>query len=158
MHPTAERFRERAREEYGFDASIEEFPEGTKTAADAAAAVGCEPSQIVKSLVFDADGDPVVVLTAGHHRVDEEALAAELDADSVRPANPEEVKGAVGWSIGGVPPFPHDSPVPVYLDESLTDRDTVWAAAGTPEAVFALSPRELERLADPTPVAAFELS
>ena len=156
MHPTAERFRERAREEHGFDARIEEFPEGTKTAAEAADAVGCEASQIVKSLVFDAGGRTVVVLTAGDHRVDEAALAAELDAESVRSATPGAVKDAVGWSIGGVPPFCHDSAVPVYLDESLRDHETLWAAAGTPEAVFALSPPELERLADPAPVAVFE--
>ena len=156
MHPTAERFRDRLREEYGFDARIEEFPEGTKTAADAADAVGCRVEQIVKSLVFVADGDPVVVLTAGDHRVDEAALAAERGASAVRSASPDEVREATGWSIGGVPPAPHDSPVPVYLDESLLEHDTVWAAAGTPEAVFTLSPADLERLADPTPIGAFE--
>ncbi|ESP88870.1 YbaK/EbsC family protein [Candidatus Halobonum tyrrellensis] len=156
MHPTAARFRERAREECEFDAQVEEFAEGTKTAADAADAVGCDVSQVVKSLVFDTDDGPVVVLTAGHHRVDEDALADALGVETVGFADAETVKGATGWSIGGVPPFPHDSAVPVYLDESLRDNDRVWAAAGTPEAMFPLSSADLERLTDPTPVRAFE--
>ncbi|WP_313691006.1 YbaK/EbsC family protein [Halorarum halobium] len=155
MHPTADRFTSRASDELGFDVRVEEFPEGTKTAADAAAAIDCDVGQIVKSLVFVADDDVVVVLTAGDNRVSEERLASELDSDDVRTANPDEVKAATGWSIGGVPPFLHEERVPVYLDESLLAHDQVWAAAGTPEAVFPLKPDELERLADPTPVDAF---
>ncbi|QLG62985.1 YbaK/EbsC family protein [Halorarum salinum] len=156
MHPTADRFATRTHEELGFEARIEEFPEGTKTARDAAAAVGCDVGQIVKSLVFLADGEPIVVLTAGDNRVDEDRLAAELDADAVGTAGPEEVKSATGWSIGGVPPFLHETDVPVYLDGSLRSHERIWAAAGTPSAVFALEPDELERFADPTPVDAFD--
>lgn len=156
MHPTAGRFARRTAEELEFDAHIEEFPEGTKTAEDAAEAVACDVSQIVKSLVFLADDEPVVVLTAGGNRVDEGRLAAELDAGTVGTAGPEEVKSATGWSIGGVPPFLHETDVPVYLDESLRSHDRIWAAAGTPSAVFAIEPSVLERFADPTPVDAFE--
>ncbi|WP_435064092.1 YbaK/EbsC family protein [Halobaculum sp. EA56] len=166
MHASAARFAERAREEYGFEAEIEEFPEGTKTAVDAAEAVGCSVGQIVKSIVLvaedgvaeaDDDGcDVVVVLTAGDNRVDTEALASELGAETVRTANPEEVKDATGWSIGGVPPFCHERSVPTYLDESLRTHDRIWAAAGTPDAVFELSPDDLRRIADPEPTAAFE--
>ncbi|MFC7098468.1 YbaK/EbsC family protein [Halobaculum marinum] len=156
MHPSAERFAARVRDEYDLDPVIEEFPEGTKTAADAAAAVGCAVPQIVKSIVCSADGEPVVVLTAGDNRVDTDALAAELEVDTVGTASPEQVKAATGWSIGGVPPFGHDEPIPTFLDESLLDHDRIWAAAGTPDAVFALSPAELRRIADPTDVSAFE--
>ena len=158
MHPTADRFATRAREELGFDARIEEFPQGTKTAADAAAAIGCDVGQIVKSLVFAADGDPIVVLTAGNCRVDEEALASELDVEEFRTADAGEVKSATGWSIGGVPPFLHETDVPVFLDGSLETHDRIWAAEGTPSAVFELSPAELRRFVDPTKIDAFERS
>lgn len=156
MHDSAARFARRVGDEYGFDPEIEEFPEGTKTAADAADAVGCSVAQIVKSIVLVADGEAVIVLTAGDNRVDTDALATELGADSVRTADPDEVKEATGWSIGGVPPFGHDSPVPTYLDESLLGHDRIWAAAGTPDAVFALAPAELQAIADPVTTDAFE--
>jgi len=156
MHASAARFARRVRDEYGFDPEIEEFPEGTKTAADAADAVGCSVGQIVKSIVLVADEEVVVVLTAGDNRVDTDSLAAELGAESVRTGNPDEVKAATGWSIGGVPPFGHDSPVPTYLDESLLAHDRIWAAAGTPDAVFALAPAELQAIADPVATGAFE--
>ena len=158
MHPTAERFTSRARDELGFDARVEEFPEGTKTAADAAAAIDCDVAQIVKSLVFAIDGDPVVVLTAGDSRVDEAALAAELDAETVRTADADEVKAATGWSIGGVPPFLHETDVSVFLDETLLEHGRIWAAAGTPSTVFALTPGELGRFASPTKIDAFRRS
>jgi prolyl-tRNA editing enzyme YbaK/EbsC (Cys-tRNA(Pro) deacylase) len=169
MHPTAERFAAAARDRVDFDPDVTEFPEGTKTAADAAEAVDCAVSEIVKSIVMRvtagntddapggwrvAAGDAVVVLTAGHHRVDPEALADALGVRSVSSADPETVKDATGWSIGGVPPFPHDD-LPVYLDPSLLDHETVWAAAGTPQAVFPIAPDDLRRIADPEPVEAF---
>ena len=156
MHASAARFVERVSEEHGFDPEIEEFPEGTKTAADAAEAEGCSVAQIVKSIVLVADDEVIVVLTAGDNRVDTDALAAELGAESVRTGNPDEVKAATGWSIGGVPPFGHDSAVQKYLDGSLLDHDRIWAAAGTPDAVFALAPAELRAIADPVTTSAFE--
>ncbi|WP_073310730.1 YbaK/EbsC family protein [Halobaculum gomorrense] len=155
MHTSAARFAERVGDEYGFEAAIEEFLEGTKTAADAAEAVGCSIAQIVKSLVFAADGEVIVMLTVGHNCVDTDGLASELGVDTVRTADPREVKEATGWSIGGVPPFGHESSVPTYLDESLLAHDRIWAAAGTPDAVFALTPDALCRIADPEPVEAF---
>ncbi|WP_440769142.1 YbaK/EbsC family protein [Natronorubrum sp. DTA28] len=153
MHPRATAFAERARDEYEFDPDVEEFPEGTKTAADAADAVGCDVGQIASSLVFDVDGSLVVSVTSGANRVDEAALGAAFDVrgDAVSMADAGEIKDELGWSIGGVPPFCHDRPVPVVVDETLLEHETVWAAAGTPEAVFPIDPDELRRLADAEP-------
>src|SRR6056297_938486 len=136
MHERAAEFRERARAEYDFDVDVHEFPEGTKTAADAADAVGCDVAQIASSIVMMAGDRPVVVVTSGANRVSEAKVAALLDVDEsdVRTANPGEIKDALGWSIGGVPPFCHEADVPVYFDETLADFETVWAAAGTPSA------------------------
>jgi prolyl-tRNA editing enzyme YbaK/EbsC (Cys-tRNA(Pro) deacylase) len=164
VHESAARFRRAAQTRYGFDPDVREFSEGTETAAAAAAAVGCQPAQIVKSLVFAVTGradppettpDVIVVLTAGDHRVDTDALPAHLDADGVAPADPATVKSATGWSIGGVPPFCHDRDLPVYLDERLRDRE-LWAAAGTPTAVFSITAARLVALVDPEPLSTFE--
>ena len=158
MHPRAEEFARVAAEEYGFEVEVHEFPEGTKTAADAAEAVGCEVAQIASSIVFVAGGDAVVSVTSGANRVDEAKLAAELgvDPDDVRTANADEIKETLGWSIGGVPPFCHASAVPVLFDETLAEYDTVWAAAGTPEAVFPIDPDELREYADARTAAVAE--
>ncbi|WP_049927124.1 YbaK/EbsC family protein [Halopiger goleimassiliensis] len=158
MHPRAETFRERAREEYGFDPDVEEFPEGTKTAEDAAAAVGCDVAQIASSLAFDVDGSLVVSVTSGANRVDEGALGDAFDApeSAVSMADPDRIREELGWSIGGVPPFCHDRAVPVVLDEALLAFDTVWAAAGTPEAVFPIDPTVLRQHADAEPAAVTE--
>ncbi|ADJ15291.1 YbaK/EbsC family protein [Halalkalicoccus jeotgali] len=150
MHPRAAEFRERAAEEHGLEIDVEEFPEGTKTAADAAAAVGCEVAQIASSLVFLADDDPIVVVTSGANRVDEDALARALGADSVGMAGTDRIRETLGWSIGGVPPICHDSQLPVLFDPTLSGFETVWAAAGTPQAVFPVDPERLKRLADAT--------
>ena len=158
MHPRAATFADRARETYGFDPAVEEFPDGTKTAADAADAVGCEVAQIASSLVFDVDGSLVVSVTSGANRVDEAALGAVFDAsaDDVEMADPDRIRSRVGWSIGGVPPFCHDEPIPVVVDETLLAFDTVWAAAGTPTAVFPIDPDELRRHADAEPASVAE--
>ena len=145
MHARAAEFRERAGEEYGFDVDVHEFPEGTKTAADAADAIGCDVAQIASSIVLVADGDLLVSVTSGANRVSTAKVAERLGVDEadVRMANADEIKGALGWSIGGVPPFCHESDVPVLFDETLAEYDTVWAAAGTPQAVFPVAPAEL---------------
>lgn len=145
MHERAATFRDQAKDEYGFSVDIHEFPEGTKTATDAAAAIGCDVAQIASSIVFNVDDDVVVVVTSGANRVDETKLATALDRDgaAISTASPETIKETLGWSIGGVPPFCHDNPVPVLFDETLTEHDTVWAAAGTPKAVFPISPSDL---------------
>lgn len=150
MHPHAASFRAQARQEYGFDPAVEEFPEGTETAADAAAAVGCDVAQIASSLGFDVGGDLVVSVTSGANRVNEAALGAHFDApaEAVSLADPDRIERTLGWAVGGVPPFCHDRPVPVVLDETLLAYDTVWAAAGTPEAVFPVDPDRLRTLAD----------
>ena len=148
MHDRAEEFADRASREYGFEVDVEEFPEGTKTAADAAEAVGCDVAQIASSIAMRADDRLVVVVTSGANRVSEAKLAGLLGlaADDVAMADAGEIKAALGWSIGGVPPFCHDAEVPVYLDETLTEFETVWAAAGTPEAVFPIDPATLAEL------------
>jgi prolyl-tRNA editing enzyme YbaK/EbsC (Cys-tRNA(Pro) deacylase) len=147
MHPRAEEFAERAREQHGFEVEVHEFPEGTKTAADAAEAVGCDVAQIASGIVLDADG-LVVVVTSGANRVSEAKLAAlrGVPGDEVGMADADDIRETLGWSIGGVPPFCHDTEVPVYVDDTLVDHDTVWAAAGTPEAVFPISPDRLREI------------
>ncbi len=102
-----------------------------------------------------ADEEPIVVVTSGANRVSEDRLADFLGADAVRMAEPEEVREATGWSIGGVPPFCHDSDLRVLIDETLLDHDEVWAAAGTPEGVFPIDPDQIIRISDaePAPVA-----
>jgi Cys-tRNA(Pro) deacylase len=131
----------------GLEITIRRFPEGTRTAVDAAAAVGCDVSQIVKSLVFVADGRPVVALVSGADRLDPTRLAAALGAHDIQRADGEAVRAATGYAIGGVPPFGHADPLPVLMDRSLFDHDIVWAAGGRPDAVFAVSPADLERVA-----------
>jgi prolyl-tRNA editing enzyme YbaK/EbsC (Cys-tRNA(Pro) deacylase) len=145
MHPNISRVVAAARDA-GLDISIEQFPEGTRTAADAARAVGCDVAQIVKSLVFMADGVPVVTLVSGANRVDLAKLAAALGSEEARRASGGEAREATGFAIGGVPPFGHAaSSVAVLVDRDLLTHDRVWAAAGLPDAVFAVKPDELVR-------------
>ncbi|WP_435358409.1 YbaK/EbsC family protein [Haloarchaeobius sp. DFWS5] len=143
MHPSAADFVADARERYSVDLDVKEFPEGTKTAHDAATAIGCDVAQIASSIVLVADGDVVVSVTSGSNRVDTDRLAALCNADEARLATADEVKEATGWTIGGVPPFCHDHDLPVYIDDRLTDFETVWAAAGTPMAVFPVEPAQI---------------
>lgn len=130
-------------ERAGVPVEAREFPAGTRTAQDAAAAIGCDVAQIVKSLVFIADGRPVLALTSGRNRVDEAKLARAVDADEVRKADADEVRDATGYAIGGTPPFGHASHLEVVSDRDLTAFAQVWAAAGTPSTVFALTPERL---------------
>lgn len=150
MAGALDRFREEALKR-GVSAEIHEFPEGTKTAAEAARAVGCAISQIVKSLVFMADGEAVLALTSGQNRVDSAALARLMEVRSVRQATPEEAREATGFAIGGTPPFGHPHTLRVFVDRDLLAHEVVWAAAGTPRAVFAITPRELLAASGGTP-------
>ncbi|THA26022.1 YbaK/EbsC family protein [Streptomyces sp. RKND-216] len=128
----------------GLDAiEVRAFPDGTRTAADAAAAVGCELSQIVKSLVFEADGAPVLVLMDGATRVDLARVRERLGAGTVGRANAAAVRRATGYAIGGVPPFGHVTPLRVLADRGLLAHTIVWAAAGTPHTVFPIGPEAL---------------
>ena len=119
------------------------FPEATRTAAEAAAAIGCELSQICKSLIFAADGVPVLVLMDGASRVDVERVREELGAGEVTRAGAGVVRETTGYAIGGVPPFGHRTRTRVLADRSLLAHDVVWAAAGTPHTVFPIEPKTL---------------
>ena len=128
MHPTAARVQARLRER-GLEVSVEVLPDSTRTAGEAAAAVGCEVGQIVKSLVFIRGEEPVMVLCAGDRRVAAKRLG-------LRAASAEEARAGTGFAIGGIPPLGHDRPLETLIDSSLRRFDTVWCAAGTPHAVF----------------------
>jgi prolyl-tRNA editing enzyme YbaK/EbsC (Cys-tRNA(Pro) deacylase) len=149
MHPRTEEFARRAADEYDFEVEVHEFPEGTKTAEDAAAAIGCDVAQIASGIVLSAGDGLVVVVTSGANRVEEARVADHLgvDPESVSMGDADEIKATLGWAIGGVPPFCHDADVPVLMDETLTEHEEVWAAAGTPQAVFPIAPDRLREFA-----------
>lgn len=127
----------------GSDYTVLEFAESTRSAADAAAAIGCEVAAIAKSLVFEmADGAPLLVIASGANRVDEARLT-EFLGQSVQRPDADFVRRHTGFSIGGVPPVGHPQPLPVVLDEDLLALPEIWAAAGTPNAVFRLTPAQL---------------
>ena len=124
---------------------------GVHTAAAAAAALGCEVGQIANSLIFDADGTPLLVLTSGAHRVDTGKVAALIGADRVGRATPEFVRTHTGQPIGGVAPVGHPTPVRTLVDTALAGHRQVWAAAGVPQTVFPLTYAELVRITAGTP-------
>ncbi|MEU8559013.1 YbaK/EbsC family protein [Streptomyces anthocyanicus] len=134
------------------------FPEATRTAAEAAAAIGCELSQICKSLIFAADGVPVLVLMDGASRVDLDRVRDALGAGKVTRAKADVVRETTGYAIGGVPPFGHRTRTRVLADRSLLAHDVVWAAAGTPYAVFPMEPKDLVATAGATLVDVRERS
>ena len=138
-------------ERRGLALEVREFPQGTRTAQDAARAIGCEVGQIVKSLVFVADGEVFVALTSGANRVDTGRLASVLGATEVRKATADEVRDATGFAIGGTPPFGYPRPARVVVDRDLLAYEEVWAAAGTPMAVFPIAPGDLLRAAGAEP-------
>ena len=145
MHPTAQRVADAGRRA-GLELEIRQFPEGTRTAEDAARAIGCTVAQIVKSLVFMADDEPVLALVSGADRVDVDRLAAATGAAATRRATGDEARSATGFAIGGVPPFGHGSSLTVLVDPGLLRHEVVWAAAGLPDAVFAIAPADLVRI------------
>jgi prolyl-tRNA editing enzyme YbaK/EbsC (Cys-tRNA(Pro) deacylase) len=132
-----------------YGVKVRSFPDGTRTATDAARAVGCELGQIVKSLVFVAGGRPVVVLVSGSNRLDEKRLGA-VAGTPVAKADAEIARLATGYSIGGVPPFGHATEVPVFMDRDLFGYEAVWAAAGRPDSVFEIAPARLRELSNAT--------
>jgi Cys-tRNA(Pro) deacylase len=129
----------------GLNIEVRRFPEGTRTADDAARAVGCDVAQIVKSLVFETDGKPVIALISGADRLDPRRLASAMGAERVERPNGDAVRAATGYAIGGVPPIGHIPPVPILMDRHLLQHPGVWAAAGLPDAVFAVEPHDLLR-------------
>jgi prolyl-tRNA editing enzyme YbaK/EbsC (Cys-tRNA(Pro) deacylase) len=128
----------------GLDVTVVEMAESTRTAEDAAAACGCAVAQIVKSLVFRGaeSGKPYLMLVSGSNRLDEKDVAAALGESLTRP-DAAYVREVTGFAIGGIPPLGHATPMLVFIDEDLLGYDTVWAAAGTPRAVFAVDPKRL---------------
>lgn len=134
----------------GLDLEVHHFPDGTKTAADAAAAIGCSVAAIVKSLVFILGEDPVMVLVPGDRMLDLARLEAVSGSGPARRATLEEVRNATGFAAGGTPPFGHIQPIRVFADEALRRNDPVWAAGGTPTTVFPISLRDLDRLVSPS--------
>jgi Cys-tRNA(Pro) deacylase len=129
----------------GIATEIVEFAQGTRTAQDAAAAIGTTLGQIVKSLVFLADGRPVLVLTSGRNRVDSAKLAREAGATRIERADADRVRAETGFAIGGVPPVGHVTPMETFIDQDLLAYDVIFAAAGTPTAIFPIAPGELIR-------------
>jgi prolyl-tRNA editing enzyme YbaK/EbsC (Cys-tRNA(Pro) deacylase) len=146
--PASQRLLEVARG-HGLDLVVHQFPAGTKTAADAASAIGCHTAAIVKSLVFVVGDEPVVALVPGDLMLDPAKLEAATDKAPARRATLDEVRNATGFAAGGTPPFGHSSMVRVFADIELRRNDPVWAAAGTPASVFPISLDDLDRLAHP---------
>ena len=144
-HPTITRFRaEHAR--LGGTGEVVILPDSVHTAALAAEALGCEVGAIANSLLFDAEGTPVLILTSGSHRVNTEATAARVGVPALKRAAPDFVRQHTGQVIGGVSPIAHPAPVPTWLDSQLQQYDVVWAAAGHPAAVFSTTYEELARM------------
>lgn len=142
LHPNVVRVVE-AGAERGIDIVPRRFPEGTKTAADAAAAIGVDIGQIVKSLIFSVDGEIVLAYVSGANQLDERKLAAAAGGSKCGRVDADAVRAATGFPIGGVPPFGHVTSLRVFIDPDLLQWPEVWAAAGTWNDVFALSPDAL---------------
>jgi prolyl-tRNA editing enzyme YbaK/EbsC (Cys-tRNA(Pro) deacylase) len=146
LSPSAQRV-QHALQEKGLSLQVIELPASTRTAVEAAQAVGCQVGQIVKSLIFRAtESDrPVLVLASGANRVDEQRIAALL-SEPVARADADFVRERTGYAIGGVPPVGHLETMPAFIDQDLLDYNEIWAAAGTPHAVFRLTPSDLTRI------------
>jgi prolyl-tRNA editing enzyme YbaK/EbsC (Cys-tRNA(Pro) deacylase) len=144
-HPNVERVIAAARN-LGLEIQPRTFPDGTKTAADAAAAIGVDVGQIVKSLIFAVDGEVVVAYVSGSNQLDEAKLAAAAGGARAARVDADVVREATGFPIGGVPPFGHARDLRAFVDPDLLQWDEVWAAAGTWNDVFALSPQDLVRV------------
>lgn len=145
LSPNAEKVAAELRRR-GFELQVVELPDSTRTAGEAAAAVGCEVAAIAKSLLFRAAGGrPILVIASGANRVDE-ARIGELLGEAISRADPDFVRASTGFSIGGVPPVGHTVQPVVFIDEDLLALETLWAAAGTPNSVFQLAPTQLVEL------------
>lgn len=148
-HPSITSFRA-ALERLGGTGGIRILPDSVHTAALAAEALGCEVGAIANSLLFDADGEPVLILTSGAHRVDTAKVAATLGVGRLRRATPEFVRLHTGHAIGGVSPIDHPAPIPTYIDPWLRKYDEIWAAAGHASAVFNTTYDELVEMTGAT--------
>lgn len=137
--------------ERGLDVEVETLAASTRTVDDAAQAVGCTAGQIAKSIVFVADGEPVVCVASGAYRIDPRLVCDALDCAEARAATADEVRAATGFAVGGVPPFSHG--LPVLFDQALLVYDAVWAAGGDGHTVFRTHPCELVRCSEARVVA-----
>lgn len=146
LSASAQRFQEILRQR-GFAHQVVELPASTRTAKEAAQAVGCQVEQIVKSLVFKGSQSqtPVLVLASGPNRVDERLISA-LIGEPIEKADADFVRQRTGFAVGGIPPLGHKESVAAFIDETLLKYDTLWAAAGTPHAVFQLTPADLQTM------------
>jgi Cys-tRNA(Pro) deacylase len=149
LHPNVQKVVSAAAE-LGLTIAPRRFPEGTKTAADAAAAIGVDVGQIVKSLIFAVDGEVVLAYVSGANQLDERKLAAAAGGARCRRVDADTVREATGYPIGGVPPFGHATDLRVFIDPDLMAFDEVWAAAGTWNDVFAITPADLLRVSGGT--------
>lgn len=146
MHPTAQRVASAARS-LGLEISIKEFEASTRTAQEAANAIGCTLAQIVKSLLFVVDGQPAIVLMSGANQLDDRKLAGlcQVSRKKIERADADMAREATGFAIGGIPPFGYSSRLPTYIDQDFLQFEVIWAAAGTPNAVFPITPEALAR-------------
>ena len=146
LSPTAQKIQDTLHN-LGFDLTVIEHAESTRTAQEAADRVGVTLGQIVKSLIFKGktSGKPILVLTSGVNRVDEKRIKSYAGEKIVR-ADADFVREVTGYAIGGVPPIAHVQQMETYLDEDLMQYDLIWAAAGTPNAVFELTPDDLKKM------------
>ena len=136
----------KAARQLGLEIEVKTLDRPTRTVAEAAEAVGADPAQIAKSLVFVSDGDPVLAVVSGAHRADMDLLADAFDCAEVRQATPDEVRAATGFPVGGVPPFGHA--LPVVFDEGLCEHELIYAAGGDGNTLFAVEPAALARAID----------
>jgi prolyl-tRNA editing enzyme YbaK/EbsC (Cys-tRNA(Pro) deacylase) len=137
----------------GFDCKVIEYAESTRTSQEAAERAGCTLGQITKSMIFrgKSSNKPILVLTSGANRVDEKRIS-EYAGESVGRADADFVRSATGFAIGGVAPIGHTQPMETYLDEDLLQYSTIWAAAGTPNAIFELTPADLQKMTGGRPL------
>ena len=145
LHPNAQKVAT-ALHNCGVDGQVRELDDAARTAQEAAALLGIEVGAVCNSLIFDADGEPLLVLTSGAHRADTGLLAELVSASSVKRATPDFVRDATGQPIGGVSPVGHPAPIRTIIDTALNDYDAVWAAGGHPHYVFPTTYEELVRI------------
>jgi Cys-tRNA(Pro) deacylase len=153
LKPSAQRVQE-ALQDHGLTCEVVQMQDTTRSAEDAARAVGCEVGQIVKSLIFEGtqSHQPVLVVTSGANRANEKTIGHKL-AESIKMAAPEFVREMTGFAIGGVAPVGHRHPLKIFIDEDLLQYEEIWAAAGTPHAVFKLTPDELKMITNGTVIS-----
>lgn len=149
LHPNAQRVLAAARE-LGLDVDVRSYPEGTRTASDAARAIGVDVGAIVKSLVLGSDDGPVLALVSGANRADLDAVGTALGVSGVHQADAQTARDATGFPVGGTPPLAHPTALPTVVDTHLLAYDEVWAAAGTPSLVFSVPPAALVRATSAT--------